>query len=105
MLEKSIKALKKEGSVKESRNLFSLYKYKVRGSYNSCMHFYKRDLSPVRESFVMQSVVVKGSPYKQNFYNYGVNIATSDFRKTLLKGMGENVNCVTSSSKGGKQSI
>jgi len=69
------------------------------------MHFYKRDLSPVRESFVMHNVIAKGSPYKQNFYNYGVNIATNDFKKTLLKGLGDNVDCVTSSSKGGKQSI
>ena len=69
------------------------------------MHFYKRDLSPVRESFVMHNVIAKGSPYKQNFYKYGVNIATSDFKKTLLKGLGENVDCVTSSRKGGKQSI
>ena len=63
-MQKCVKELKKESKIEESRKLFSLYKYKVRGTYNSCMHFYKRDLSPVRESFVMQSVIAKGSPYK-----------------------------------------
>lgn len=82
-----------------------MYKYKIRGDFNSCMHFYKRDLSPVRETFVMHNVVAKGSPYKQNFENYGVNIATNDFKKTLLKGMGDNVICTISNSKGNKQSI
>lgn len=40
-----------------------------------------------------------------NFQNYGVNIATNDFKKTLLKGLGDSVNCVTSYSNQGKQSI
>jgi hypothetical protein len=66
------------------------------------MHFYKRDLTPIKESFPSQ---VKPSPYKQNFQNYGVNLSTSDFKKTLLKGMGDGVKCVTSSSKNQKESI
>lgn len=53
----------------------------------------------------MHATISKGSPYKQNFVNYGVNIATSDFKKTLLQGMGENVNCTTSISAGRKQMI
>lgn len=53
----------------------------------------------------MQTVIAKGSPYKQNFQNYGTNIATSDFKRTLLKGMGENVKCVISTNKENKQSI
>lgn len=73
-----------------------------KGAHNSCMHFYKRELSPVRESFVMHTVVTRGSPYKQNFYNYGVNIATADFKRTLLKGMGDNVKCTIGISKGNK---
>lgn len=63
------------------------------------MHVYKSELSPVRESYVMFNAK---SPYGQNFQNFGINIATNDFKKTLLKGMGDNVNCVTSNSKSGK---
>jgi hypothetical protein len=68
------------------------------------MHFYKRDLTPVREQFVSLSVIGK-SPYKQNFDNYEVNITTAQFKDQLLKGMGESVKCIKSSTKNGKQSI
>lgn len=51
-LDKSIKQLVKNNVSQRSRSLFSLYKYKVRGQFNSCMHIYKSELSPVRESFV-----------------------------------------------------
>ena len=60
------------------------------------MHFYKRELSPIRETFVM---LKKGSPYKKNFEQYEVNIATKDFKRNLLNSMGENVKCVTSYTK------
>lgn len=38
------------------------------------MHFYKRELSPVREAFVNFEVISQGSPYKKNFEKYGVNL-------------------------------
>ena len=62
------------------------------------MHFYKRDLTPVKEGFTHGGTqITKASPYKQNFSNsFQVNLSTSDFRKTLLKGMGDSVKCVTS---------
>ena len=56
------------------------------------MHFYKRDLTPVREQFVSHDVIGK-SPYSANFENYAVNITTSDFKNQLLKGMGDNTKC------------
>lgn len=65
-LEKCSRQLAKEESkTTVCTRLFSLYKYKVKGgAFNSCMHFYKRDLSPVRETFVMYCVISRGSPYK-----------------------------------------
>jgi aspartate/tyrosine/aromatic aminotransferase len=50
-LEKCIKQLAKCMKSATTTKLFSLYKYRVKGAYNSCMHHYKRDLTPVREQF------------------------------------------------------
>ena len=94
LIERSAKKVGIELKQTESRKLFSLYKYKVKRTFNSYMHFYKRDLTPVRESIPITGV--RSSPYKSNFFNYGVNLSTNDFKKTLLKGMGDSVKCVTS---------
>ena len=96
LFEKSQKLVLKDLRQSSSRRLFSLYKYRVKGSFNSCMHFYKRDLSPVKEQFPLP---LKPSPYSKNFQNYGVNLSTSDFKRTLLKGMGDSVSCITSRSE------
>ena len=37
--------------------------------------------------------------------NYEVNIATSDFKRTLLKGLGDSVTCTISNNRENKQSI
>ena len=67
------------------------------------MHFYKRELSPVREAFINYDVISQGSCYKKNFENYATNLQTSDFKKTLLANMGEKVKCITGTIKGAKQ--
>ena len=57
------------------------------------MHYYKRELSPIKENFPYGSYK---SPYRQNFSNYDVNMMSKDFKDTLLKSMGGNVKCVQS---------
>ena len=59
--------------------------------YSSCIHYYKRDLSPVRENFPICNIK---TPYRQNFSNYDANMMSKDFKDSLLKSMGGNVKCI-----------
>jgi len=60
---------------------------------NSCMHCYKRDLSPVKENY---PALNPKTPYRQNFQTYELNMMSKNFKSSLLKSMGDSVNCVTS---------
>ena len=59
--------------------------------FSSCIHYYKRDLSPIREAFPQSSIK---TPYRQNFSNYELNMMSKDFKKTLMKTMGGSVKCI-----------
>ena len=61
--------------------------------FSSCIHYYKRDLSPVQEAFPHNN---NKTPYRQNFSNYEVNMMSKDFKDSLLKSMGGNVKCIQS---------
>ena len=60
------------------------------GKYTSCMHFYKRDLTPVKENFA--SINPK-TPYRQSFENYDINVLTKDFKAGLQSSLGSGVKC------------
>ena len=60
------------------------------------MHYYKRDLSPVHETFPICS---QKTPYRQNFSNYEVNMLSKDFKSNLLRSMGSGVKCITSTDQ------
>ena len=59
--------------------------------FSSCIHYYKRDLSPIREAFPQCSIK---TPYRQNFSNYELNMMSKDFKSSLLKTMGGSVKCI-----------
>ena len=61
--------------------------------FNSCMHYYKRDLSPIKEAFTQCNIK---TPYRQNFENYGANMMSKDFKSSLLKSLGSGVKCMSS---------
>ena len=61
--------------------------------FNSCMHYYKRDLSPIKEAFTQCNIK---TPYRQNFENYGANMMSKDFKSSLLKSLGSGVKCLSS---------
>ena len=50
------------------------------GKFTSCMHFYKRDLTPVKENF---AAINPKTPYRQSFENYDINVLTKDFKAGL----------------------
>ena len=108
-----------------SRKLFSIYRYKISNplsatkeidqtdlnesqspdrivkgkggsKFSSCIHYYKRDLSPVREMFPQCSIK---TPYRQNFSNYEANMMSKDFKSSLLKSMGSGVKCIQSTDQ------
>ena len=109
-----------------SRKLFSIYRYKISNlrpiknnsiseevnqdqqqelagkeqkhgtKFSSCIHYYKRDLSPIRETFPQCSIK---TPYRQNFSNYELNMMSKDFKSSLLKSMGGNVKCIQSTDQ------
>jgi hypothetical protein len=72
--------------------LFSLQKIKSQKRIDSCMHFYRRDLTPVREAFAISSS--KASPYTQNFFE--ADLASDVFKTKLLKAIGVSAICVKS---------
>ena len=57
------------------------------------MHYYKRDLSPIKEAFTQCNIK---TPYRQNFENYGANMMSKDFKSSLLKSLGSGVKCQSS---------
>lgn len=46
------------------------------------MHFYKRDLSPIKENFAFCN---EKTPYKGNFNNYESNLMGRGFKDNILK--------------------
>ena len=61
------------------------------------MHYYKRDLTPVKEIFASCN---ERTPYRSNFQDYEGSLISQGFKDELLKGLGEGVKCVTQSSGG-----
>lgn len=64
--------------------------------FSSSIHYYKRDLSPIREHFPVCSIK---TPYRQNFSNYDANMMSKDFKSSLLKSMGSGVKCIQSADQ------
>lgn len=93
--EKAIKHLKKESGRETPIKLFSLFQSAQKCS---CLHTYKRELSPVTEAFVMHAVVARGSPYLQDFKQDFGSLTFKDFQETLLQGIGEQASCVTATN-------
>ena len=106
--------MERRNTMVHSRRLFSVYRYKkvtmsakvesksqemcikddtINSVLNSCMHCYKRDLSPVKENY---PALNPRTPYKQNFQTYELNMMSKNFKSSLLKSMGDSVSCVTS---------
>jgi hypothetical protein len=63
------------------------------------MHFYKRDLTPLKENFAL---CPEKLPYKQNFQNYEGSLLSKGFKEELLSSLGTGVRCIQSSGGGGK---
>jgi hypothetical protein len=49
------------------------------------MHHYKRDLSPLKETFAICS---DKTPYKSNFQDYEGSLINSNFKDELLTSLG-----------------
>jgi hypothetical protein len=60
--------------------------------YFTSMHYYKRDLTPVKEIFAQCSEKL---PYRDNFQNYEGSLMSASLKDDLLKGLGDGVRCVT----------
>jgi hypothetical protein len=60
------------------------------GKFTSCMHFYKRDLTPVKENFVQSNLK---TPYRQSFEQYDLTQLSKNFKTNLANSMGEGVKC------------
>lgn len=58
------------------------------------MHFYKRDLTPLKENY---AICQEKLPYKQNFQNYEGNLMSKAFKNQMLNNLGGQVRCVSSS--------
>ena len=57
------------------------------------MHFYKRDLTPVKENFVSGNLK---TPYRQSFEEYDISKMTNNFKNNLANSMGSGVKCINS---------
>jgi hypothetical protein len=62
------------------------------------MHFYKRDLTPVKENFVAGNLK---TPYRQSFEDYDIANFSKSFKTNLANSMGTGVKCVNA-GKGDK---
>ena len=58
------------------------------------MHFYKRDLTPIKENF---GCCNDRTPYKANFQNYEGALMGKSFKEELLNNLGGGIKCVSSS--------
>ena len=58
------------------------------------MHFYKRDLTPVKENYAFCN---DKTPYKQNFQNYEGSLMSKTLKNELLNSFGGQARCVSSS--------
>jgi len=60
------------------------------GKFTSCMHFYKRDLTPVKENFTL---INHKTPYRNSFEHYDINALGKNFKESLISSMGSGVKC------------
>jgi len=60
------------------------------GKFTSCMHFYKRDLTPVKENFTL---INHKTPYRNSFEHYDINALGKNFIESLITSMGSGVKC------------
>ena len=61
------------------------------------MHFYKRDLTPLREQYAQNN---EKTPYKANFQNYDGSLMGKSFKEELLNNLGGDIRCQSSSFLG-----
>ncbi|CDW87238.1 UNKNOWN [Stylonychia lemnae] len=106
-------------NIKRSKKLFSIYKSKEykqkaenptkqsqdsndnlnksqRHTFSTSLHFYKRDLTPLKENY---SMCPDKTPYKSNFQNYQGSLISKGFKDELLSSLGTGVKCVSSNAK------
>ncbi len=58
------------------------------------MHFYKRDLTPVKENLPL---INPKTPYRQSFEQYDINALSKNFKANLISTMGAGVKCQSNS--------
>ena len=99
--------------MKRSKKLFSIYRSRQldpslfnsksnqdsesQVKYFTSMHHYKRDLSPLKETFASCN---DKTPYRSNFQDYEGSLITQNFKDELLINLGQGVKCVTQTSNG-----
>lgn len=122
-LKAEIDALAKKEEPQVTKRLFSIYKTKwlskegnsntndasrpstaAQGKdgqaqrYMTQLHYYKRDLTPVKENFLCFNTDDK-TPYKSNFQNYEGSLLSKTFKDEMISSLGTGVKCVSSNSK------
>ena len=52
------------------------------------MHFYKRDLSPIKETFAWCN---DRTPYKSNFQKYEGSLMSKGFKEEMINSLGQGI--------------
>ena len=78
----------------------SVYRFKTPSEeelfdFSTSMHYYKRDLSPIKENLNKGNPV---SPYMNNLVQYQGNIVTQAFKNNMIRNLGSNSFCITQKS-------
>ena len=100
MLEKQhlqMKKLKKLFTIYKQRSFRPIDPNSTKIPYNTCMHFYKRDLTPIREQFATFSDKL---PYTPNFENYEGSLMSKTFKDELINNLGGTIRCQSATSRG-----
>ena len=112
---KSVAKERIEG-LKRSTKLFSLYQNRQLAvtddeghitDFTTSLHYYKRNLTPLKESFPTCN---DRTPYHSNFENFQGNLISQDFKKEMLNCLGkgntsQTIKCLTSMNKRRPDSI
>eukprot|EP00347_Sterkiella_histriomuscorum_P009800 403339843 len=68
----------------------------VKQHFQTSLHYYKRDLTPLRENYAMCS---EKTPYKSNFQNYQGSLMSKGLKDGILNNLGDGVKCISSNTK------
>ncbi len=97
---------------KRTKKMFSVYqsRHMMKGKASECLssdittslHYYKRNLTPVKESFGFCN---DKTPYMSNFQNYKGSLISSTFKHEMIdslsksQGPSSSVKCITSDNR------